>query len=103
MATPRTRKTKTSDDLKKELEEARKKLAALEQRAFAGELDEAIAKANFVTEFAKIKMAVPKVSDVAILQAIGNAVGIKRVQVTQAPVQPRAKSTTPRGKKAANK
>ena len=102
MATPRTRKTKTSDDLKKELEEARKKLAALEQRAFAGELDEAIAKANFVTEFLKIKLAVPKVSDVAILQAIGSAVGIKRVQVTQAPVQPRAKNKT-NNKKAGTK
>jgi hypothetical protein len=102
MATPRTRKAKTSDDLKKELEEARKKLAALEQRAFAGELDEAIAKANFVTEFLKIKLAVPKVSDVAILQAIGSAVGIKRVQVTQAPVQPRSKNKTD-SKKAGTK
>jgi hypothetical protein len=94
MATRKPRTTKTSEDLKKELEEARKKLAALEQRAFSGELDEAIAKANFVTEFVKIKSAVPKVSDIVILQAIGNAVGIKRVQVTQAPVKPRAKSTT---------
>jgi len=101
MATRKPRVTKTSEDLKKELEEARKKLAALEQRAFAGELDEAIAKANFVTEFLKIKIAVPKVSDVAILQAIGSAVGIKRVQVTQAPIQPRAKTTG--GKKSKTK
>jgi hypothetical protein len=37
--TTRTRKAKTAEDLKADLAKARAALAALEQRAYAGELD----------------------------------------------------------------
>ena len=92
MATTRKpRTTKTSEQLKQELEQAKKKLAELEQRAYAEELNEAIAASNFAAEFVKVKAKVPKVSDVAILQAFGVAAGIKRVEVSQAPVQTRTR------------
>ena len=89
MATRKPRTPKTSEQLKQELELAKQKLADLEQRAYAEELNEAIAASNFVAEFLKVKLKLPKVSEVAILQAFGVAAGIKRVQVTQAPVQTR--------------
>lgn len=92
MATRKPRTTKTSEQLKQELEQAKKKLAELEQRAYAEELNEAIAASNFAVEFLKVKAKVPKVSDVAILQAFGVAAGIKRVQVSQAPVQTRSRN-----------
>lgn len=92
MATRKPRTTKTSEQLKQELEQAKKKLAELEQRAYAEELNEAIAASNFAAEFIKVKLKVPKVSDVAILQAFGVAAGIKRVHVSQAPVQTRSRN-----------
>ena len=92
--TTRTRKAKTAEDLKANLAKARAALAALEQRAYAGELDEHVAKSAIVKEFSAIREKVKGVSDVAILASIGKAVGIKRVEVTIKPVttrKPKAK------------
>jgi hypothetical protein len=80
--TTRTRKAKTAEDLKADLAKARAALAALEQRAYAGELDGHVQNSAIVKEFIAIR-------DIAILASIGKAVGIKRVEVTIKPATTR--------------
>lgn len=87
--TTRTRKAKTAEDLKADLAKARSALAALEQRAYAGELDGHVQKSAIVKEFIAIREKVKGASDVAILASIGKAVGIKRVEVTIKPAATR--------------
>lgn len=92
--TKRTRKVKTSADLKADLEAARAALAALEQRAYAEELDELVNKSGIVREFNAIKEQVKDASNIAILSSIGKAVGIKRLELTIKPAatrKPKAK------------
>ena len=84
--TTRTRKAKTAEDLKADLAKARAALAALEQRAYAGELDGHVQNSAIVKEFIAIREKVKGVSDIAILASIGKAVGIKRVEVSIKPV-----------------
>ncbi|MBT8550547.1 hypothetical protein G6731_01040 [Polynucleobacter paneuropaeus] len=84
------RKSLTAEDLKKKLEAAKEALKALEKRAYAGEVTEAIKNSSIPAEFKKIKESAKDVSDIAILEAIGNAVGIKRLVVSQAEVKKRA-------------
>ena len=98
-----TRKKKTTEDLKADLAKARATLAALEQRAYAGELEELVKNSAMVKEFQAIRSKVQDVSDTAILAALGRAVGIKRVEVTQKPVAKRAARKTPAVKTAAAK
>ena len=89
-----TRKAKSAADLKAQLEKAKAAIAVLEQRAYAGELDELIKKSNIVSAFNVVKANVKGATDLAILAAIAKAVGIKRVEITQkAPVprKPKAK------------
>ena len=81
----RTRKAKTAEDLKADLAKARAALAALEQRAYAGELDGHVQKSAIVKEFTAIREKVKGASDIAILASIGKAVGIKRLEVTIKP------------------
>ena len=87
--TTRTRKAKTAEDLKADLAKARAALAALEQRAYAGELDGHVQNSAIVKEFIAIREKVKGVSDIAILASIGKAVGIKRVEVTIKPAATR--------------
>jgi hypothetical protein len=92
--TTRTRKAKTAEDLKADLLKARAALAALEQRAYAGELDGHVQKSAIVKEFTAIREKVKGASDIAILTSIGKAVGIKRVEVSIKPAatrKPKAK------------
>ena len=90
MATTRKPKVvKTSAELKKELELARKKVAELEQKAYAGELDELIKNSGIVSVIADIKSKIKGVTDIAILNAIANAAGLKRIVLTQTPVAKR--------------
>ena len=91
-----TRTRKTAADLKADLEAAKRKLAALEAKAYEGELTEAVNKSAIVAEFNKIKARYKDISAVNILQAIGKAVKIPRVVVTQT----EAKSRSPKAKKA---
>ena len=90
MATKASRKTLSADDLKKKLEAAKEALKALEKRAYAGEVTDAIKKSSIPAEFKKIKDNATDVSDIAILEAIGIALGIKRLVVTQSEVKKRA-------------
>ena len=109
MATTRKpTKPKTSAEMKLQLEAARKRLADLEQRAYAEELTELINSTNIVADFAKIQAKVKSIQPPAILAAIGAAVGIKRLVVTQTDPTPRApadpnKVKKPRTKKTAAK
>ena len=84
MATRKPAKAKTSAELKIQLEEARKKLADLERRAYAEELHELIRSTSIVAEFHKIQALVKDIKSTAILAAIGDAVGIKNLEVKQA-------------------
>jgi hypothetical protein len=91
MATAKTtRKKKTAAELKKDLETAKKKVAALEAKAYEGELAEAIAASSIVSEFEKIKASNKDIPPVNILQAIGKAVKIPRIVVSQSEPKPRA-------------
>ncbi len=83
MATRKPRSSKTSEDLKKELEATKKKVAELEKRAYAEELAELIKATSIVADFAKIKGKVKDIKPVAILEAIANAVGLRRIQISQ--------------------
>ena len=108
MATRKPTKPKTSADLKAQLETAKRRLKELEQRAYAEELTELIKATNIVADFAKIQARVTDIKLTAILSAIGVAVGIKRLQVTQAEPKPRKtadpdKQRKPRAKKTAGK
>ena len=89
--TTRTRKVKTAEDLKADLAKARAGLAVLEQRAYAGELDEHVKNSAIVKEFTAIREKVKGASDVAILASIGKAMGIKRLEVTIKPAVARKK------------
>jgi len=80
-----TRKAKTAAEIKAELEKAKAKVASLEQRAYAGELEEAVKKTNVIAAFESIKASVKGANDLVILAAIGKAAGIARVEVTQKP------------------
>lgn len=94
MATRKPAKPKTSAELKQQLEAARKRVAALEQRAYAEELTELIRSTNIVADFAKIQSKVTDVKPTAILSAIATAAGLKRIEVTQAP-PPKRKPADP--------
>ncbi len=85
------RKVKTAADLKADLAKAKAALAALEQRAYAEELDEFVKKTNVVSDFNVIKKNIAGASDIAILAAIGKAAGIARLVITQSEVVKRAK------------
>ena len=102
-AKPRAvRKVKSTDDIKAQIAKAKAVLAALEQRAYGSELDEAIQSLkikdyfnstdlnpSFKDLFARLKGKFSGVTDLAILASIGKAAGIKRLVVTQAEVKPR--------------
>lgn len=91
MATRAPRKKLGTDDYKVKLEKAKAALKILEEKAYATELDDFIKKQNIVSSFKVIQANTKGISDVAILTAIGKAVGIKRLVVTQAEPKPRAK------------
>ena len=82
MAT-QSRSSKSSAELLKEIEAAKARLAALEQRAYAGQLDEMIKRTTIAQDFAAIQSKVTDISPLAILSAVGAAVGIKRLVITQ--------------------
>jgi hypothetical protein len=90
----KTRTAKTAAELKAQYEKAKAALKALEQRAYAGELDELIKNSKIVAEYAAVKSKVKDVSDLAILAAVGKAIGIKRLEITQKPAVPRKKKVT---------
>lgn len=85
----RVRKVATPADVKLALEKARKKVQALERKAFAVELTALIKEKNIASAISVIKANVKGVSDIAILDAIATAAGMKRMEITQAAPKPR--------------
>lgn len=83
MATGRTRKTLTADELKQKLADAKEAIKTLERKAFASEISDAINKSNIPADIKKIKDDAKGVSDIAILETIGQIMGIKRLVVSQ--------------------
>jgi len=90
MATAGTRKIMTAEDLKKKLADAKEALKVLEKRAYAGEINEAIKNSSIPAEFKKIKDGAKDISDIAILEAIGTILGIKRLVVSQSEAKKRS-------------
>ncbi len=90
MATRAPRKSMTAKDYKEKLEKAKAALKALEEKAYATELEDLIKKQNVVSAFNVIKANTKGVSDIAILTAIAKACGVKRVVITQTEAKPRA-------------
>ena len=91
MAT-KSRSTKTSADLIKEIAATKARLALLEKRAYAGRLDEMINSTSIARDFAAIQAQATDISPLAILSAVGAAVGIKRLVITQSDVVKRKPS-----------
>jgi hypothetical protein len=83
MATTGKRKTLTADELKQKLADAKEAIKTLERKAFASEISDAINKSNIPADIKKIKDGAKGVSDIAILETIGQIMGIKRLVVTQ--------------------
>jgi uncharacterized iron-regulated protein len=84
MATRKPSTPKTSAELKQQLAQAKERLAELEKRAYAEEINELISATNIVADFAKVQANVTDIDATVILAAIGVAVGIKRLEVKQA-------------------
>jgi hypothetical protein len=106
MASRKPSKPKSAAELREQLAAAKKRLAELEQRAYAEELNELIRSTNIVSDFAKIQGRVTDIKPVTILSAVANAVGIRRLTITQAAPTPRKaadpnKPKRPRKKPAA--
>ena len=99
------RAPKTSAELKQQLEKMRVALAAMEKKAYAEELGELIRNSNIVSDFKAIQAKFTDIQAVAILEAVAQELGIKRLTITQAaapkrkPADPN-KPKRPRSKKS---
>jgi hypothetical protein len=76
-------KVLTAAEVQAKIAAAKKQIAELEALAHSGTIADAIAKSKLVSQFNDVKAAAKGASDVAILAALGKAVGIKRLSVTQ--------------------
>ena len=86
-----TLKKLTASDYKAKLEKAKATIKALEEKAFAGELDEIIKGHNLGSMYVEIRAKVDRsVTDIAILNAIAKALGMKRMDIKQAEAKTRA-------------
>jgi endonuclease V-like protein UPF0215 family len=100
MASRKPSTAKTSAELKQQLETAKKRVALLEQLAYAEELTELIRTTSIATDFAKIQVQAKGIQPTAILQAIGNVVGIKRLVVSLSAPIPRKPADPSKAKNA---
>ena len=87
-------KVKTADDLQAQIVKMKAALAALEQRAYGSQLDEAVKSMRIGDLFAKLKGEIKGVSDLAILASIGKEAGIKRLVITQSEIKQRKAKAT---------
>lgn len=99
MSERKPRRPKSSIELKEQLEKARAALAALEKKAYAEELGELIRSSNIVKDFKAIEEKVTDIKAVAILEAVAQELGIRRLTITQA--QAPKRPSKPRKKKDA--
>lgn len=97
------RKSKTAAELKMDLEKAKQKVKELEQRAYAGELEEMVKKTSIVSDFNVIKANVKGATDLVILAAIGKAAGILRLNISQSDAPKRGPADPNKPKKTTAK
>jgi hypothetical protein len=83
VTTSKPKIAKTGEELKKEFEKTKKKLAELEHKIFADELGALIKNSTIVAQITEIQSKVKGATDTAILTAIVSAVGIKRIVISQ--------------------
>lgn len=76
-------KVKTAAEVKALIAKKKAEIIELERLAYAGDLDEAIKKTNIVSDFKTIKANASGATELVILAAIGKAVGIARLEVSQ--------------------
>lgn len=81
----------TPEKIKIALEKAKALVLTLEKKAYASTIDEHIKKSNIVSMFEAIKANASGASDVVVLAAIGKAVGISRLVISQSVPAPRKK------------
>ena len=88
-AAKKKRAKKTAAEIREYIAAQQKKLAELELLEYAEQLEAEIKNLRVQELFRKLKETVKGSTDIAILAAMGKAMGIKRLVVQQAPVKPR--------------
>ncbi len=83
MKTRKTRSKMTTAEIKEALAKKKKELEALEAQLHGASLKTLIDGQELVERFNKVKDAAGDVSELLILRTLGEAVGIKRLVVTQ--------------------
>ena len=77
------RKALSAADIAAQIKVKEKALEALKQRAYGSQLAEVVKSLRFDDAFKKVEAQVKGASKTAILKAIGEAAGIKRLIITQ--------------------
>lgn len=91
--TRKAAKDKTQADWEADVKRLEAQLAAARLQVAASKVTDALNETNILAEFQTLKSKAKDVSDTDLLLAIGNALGIKRLEVKQTPVKPRATSS----------
>ena len=92
--TRKAAKDKTQADWEADVKRLEAQLANAKLQAASGKVKEALNATNILAEFnqLRVRMLASKVTDIELLLALGNALGIKRLEIKQAPPTPRAQS-----------
>lgn len=91
-----TRKPRSAEDLKSKIEKLQAQLIKTEQTENINTLTEQLQKHNIVSAFENIKKDT-NIDYLVILTALGKALNIPRLSITQTPIKPRSTSTTKKG------
>ena len=87
------RKSKTAEEKLAAIVAAKAKVAALENKLYADQIDAAITASKIVAAYEHIRSAVKDASDVVVLTAVAKALKIPRLSITQADKQTRRSKT----------
>jgi len=95
MATTKTgvkkRKAKTAEQIRADIEAAKQKLVAAEAKEYGAAIEAVLIKQNVISSINVIKANVKGANEILILRKIGELLGIKRLQITQAEPKTRKK------------
>lgn len=91
MAAARQQKPKTAAEIKQAIEKKNREIEQLQDMLYANAIEDVIAKSNIVQTFHSLQEELKDVGEIALLKAIGKAVGIKRLVVGQSEIVPRKK------------
>jgi ribosomal protein L29 len=92
--TRKAAKDKTQADWEADVKRLEAQLAAARTQVAASKVENALNATNILAEFKQLRMRMQasKVTDIELLLAVGNALGIKRLEIKQAPPTPRTQS-----------